>query len=44
MVKMAKQSSEEFQKVSEVSCESPNAKLHAVVESLSLCFHFRSLA
>ena len=33
-MKMAKQSSEEFQEVSEVSCESPNAKIHTVVESL----------
>ena len=34
-VKIAKRSCEEFQEVSEVSCESPNAKIHAVVESLS---------
>ena len=33
-VKMAKRSFEELE-VSEVSCESPNAKIHAVVESLS---------
>ena len=45
-MKMAKQSSEEFQEVSEVSCESPNAKIHAVVETLlpmknvcPTCFH-----
>ena len=49
-MKMAKRSSEEFQEVSEVSCESPNTKIRAVVESLSpmkkskSCFHFRSLA
>ena len=35
-MKMAKQLSEEFQEVSQVSCESPNAKIHAVKESLSL--------
>ena len=35
-MKMAKQSSEEFQEVSQVLCESPNAKIHVVVESLSL--------
>ena len=34
-MKMAKRSSEEFQEVSEVSCESPNAKVHTVEESLS---------
>ena len=34
-MKMAKRSSEEFQEVSEVLCESPNAKIHAEVESLS---------
>ena len=34
-MKMAKQLSEEFQGVSEVSCKSPNTKIHAVVESLS---------
>ena len=50
--KMAKGSSEGFQKVSKVLCESPNAKIHAVVEldffsftllssgALSLCFNF----
>ena len=31
---MAKRLSEDFQEVSEVSCESPNAKIHAAVESL----------
>ena len=33
-MKMAKQSSEVFQEMSEVLCESLNAKIHAVVESL----------
>ena len=33
---MAKRSSEEFQEVSKVSCESPNAKIQAAVELLSL--------
>ena len=31
---MAKRSSEEFQEVSKVSCESPNATIQAAVESL----------
>ena len=34
MAKMAKRLSEEFQEVSEMLCEPPNAKIHAVVESL----------
>ena len=33
-MKMAKWSSEEFQEVSKILCESPNTKIHAVVESL----------
>ena len=37
-VKMAKQSSEKFQKVSELSCKSLTQKIYAVVESLSCPF------
>ena len=35
-LKMTKHSRDEFQ-VSEVSCMSPSAKIHAVMESLSTC-------